>query len=585
MGSNGWTWVQTEDLRGLAPSKVAGGVGTSDHGSLGGLADDDHTQYSLVDGTRDFTGNVTVNGIVNAYAYDTGNYRIDETSSRLQFINELGAGDAIFDFLPAKSGGDGEDDNFVNIWATGGVSAEYLKVGYESDLSPQRYVIEAFAISGGTYHPIYFVHSDSDVMTIDSNGLTLLDGHGITLNSGDITSNSGNITLNSGNIALTDGTITIDDAPVAKILNINKTIYLRTTGDDSNGGYASDDAFLTPERVITELHKWIAEDYLLSVNVGEGTFNCPVSLDPTYAYGDNTSWTGNASEYTSRTINNIDVSTTALITGLEYIDFDVSLPSGSGAAVGHFILVKATSGGSNPNLVKGCHEIVTWNGTTNVATVRCVRVAGSTTLPSGGITGDSVTLVRTVLHFSADDGIEPTSYHHCGTWDSMVFKGVISRVAVKVREGATIVLGENFGSSQWGVNLSCHAGATIYADSSVHSYTDIYTVSVSTRASVSLRNAILNGAKIRSIRSFEGASVDFVSGQVYCGGTTRIIRAYIGGFVIATDSVIEGCISTGTVAFHVTSGGGIYSYNTSTDASTHRGQDGPTLGNGSYHAY
>ncbi len=29
---------------------------TTDHGALGGLADDDHTQYSLVDGTRSFTG-------------------------------------------------------------------------------------------------------------------------------------------------------------------------------------------------------------------------------------------------------------------------------------------------------------------------------------------------------------------------------------------------------------------------------------------------------------------------------------------------------------------------------------------------
>jgi len=31
----------------------------SDHGTLGGLTDDDHTQYSLVDGTRDFTGDVS----------------------------------------------------------------------------------------------------------------------------------------------------------------------------------------------------------------------------------------------------------------------------------------------------------------------------------------------------------------------------------------------------------------------------------------------------------------------------------------------------------------------------------------------
>lgn len=38
----------------------AGGGGVSDHGSLTGLADDDHTQYFLVDGTKALTGNVTL---------------------------------------------------------------------------------------------------------------------------------------------------------------------------------------------------------------------------------------------------------------------------------------------------------------------------------------------------------------------------------------------------------------------------------------------------------------------------------------------------------------------------------------------
>ena len=37
-----------------------GGGGVSDHGALSGLTDDDHTQYSLVDGTRAFTGAITV---------------------------------------------------------------------------------------------------------------------------------------------------------------------------------------------------------------------------------------------------------------------------------------------------------------------------------------------------------------------------------------------------------------------------------------------------------------------------------------------------------------------------------------------
>jgi hypothetical protein len=37
------------------------GSGVTDHGNLAGLTDDDHTQYSLADGTRDFTGDVAIN--------------------------------------------------------------------------------------------------------------------------------------------------------------------------------------------------------------------------------------------------------------------------------------------------------------------------------------------------------------------------------------------------------------------------------------------------------------------------------------------------------------------------------------------
>jgi hypothetical protein len=69
MGST-WSHIQTNDLRGQSPSRVAG-TATSDHGALGGLADDDHLQYALVDGTRAFTGSVNVTG---------GHRSSDETS-------------------------------------------------------------------------------------------------------------------------------------------------------------------------------------------------------------------------------------------------------------------------------------------------------------------------------------------------------------------------------------------------------------------------------------------------------------------------------------------------------------------------
>jgi hypothetical protein len=57
MGST-WSHIATTDLRGQTPFTASGG-GVNDHGGLGGLTDDDHTQYLLADGTRPLTGDWT----------------------------------------------------------------------------------------------------------------------------------------------------------------------------------------------------------------------------------------------------------------------------------------------------------------------------------------------------------------------------------------------------------------------------------------------------------------------------------------------------------------------------------------------
>lgn len=51
--------------------KIGVGAPISDHGNLSGLLDDDHTQYSLVDGTRDFTGDITSPNYNNVHEYNS----------------------------------------------------------------------------------------------------------------------------------------------------------------------------------------------------------------------------------------------------------------------------------------------------------------------------------------------------------------------------------------------------------------------------------------------------------------------------------------------------------------------------------
>ena len=54
---------KTMRYTGAAWVELAGGGGVTDHGALTGLADDDHTQYVLVNGTRVMTGDLTINKV------------------------------------------------------------------------------------------------------------------------------------------------------------------------------------------------------------------------------------------------------------------------------------------------------------------------------------------------------------------------------------------------------------------------------------------------------------------------------------------------------------------------------------------
>ena len=372
--------------------------------------------------------------------------------------------------------------------------------------------------------------------------------------------------------------------PSENVLTANKAFYVRTTGSDANDGLTAATAFLTPAKASEMVKKYVLGLYNITVNVGEGTFNCATHLKPGSGEGANIAWTGVAAAHTSLTINNIDGSATALSAGLEYIDFDVNFAGGSGAAVGMFVLVKTTSGGTNPNLVKGCHEIIAWAA--DVATVRCVRCAGVTKMPSGTITGATLTLVKTVLHFnSSSAGIFELEDKHCGTWNNMALKGSLSYNGVWMIRGASIVLGTNFGTSQWAANLCAQADSSIHADGSVHSYGQNYIVTADTDSFISITSTILSGCWDTGVRAYDRGTVNFQYGQEYCGGTYTPLKALRGGYVNAILSNIEGVTASTVSAFYATSGGGIDATSATDDAATSHVVAAGTPGAGAWIAY
>ena len=60
---------------------------TTDHGDLTGLSDDDHTQYFLVDGTREGTGNFTTSGSVTIY--NNKRYRAKDSGGTIRRVAYL----------------------------------------------------------------------------------------------------------------------------------------------------------------------------------------------------------------------------------------------------------------------------------------------------------------------------------------------------------------------------------------------------------------------------------------------------------------------------------------------------------------
>jgi hypothetical protein len=203
----GWAWQSTADLRGLSPSKIAGGGsgGTSDHGALGGLADDDHTQYVLADGTRAFTGNVTISA--NTLTLDGWQFEWDSANNIAYQTLTGGSGhfERIGDAYPvardvcstAITNGRRAVTEFVH--RTSGIAADGLAAGC------------TFAIAEGVATPnflagIYGVRNGSD-QTGDlqfftrnagtfTNKMTIGAGGDVTILAGTITAN--NIDVPSG---------------------------------------------------------------------------------------------------------------------------------------------------------------------------------------------------------------------------------------------------------------------------------------------------------------------------------------------------------------------------------------------------
>ena len=327
-------------------------------------------------------------------------------------------------------------------------------------------------------------------------------------------------------------TATWQDISWARLLTSGETIYVRTTGNDSNDGTSEVEALLTPGEAINRLYQRIANGYNIVVDLGEGEYTITSPLVPAYPYGEQVEWRGSSEDVSGCVISNIGSVTASGEDDLSYIDFDVTL-TGKTATVGDFLLIKTATGGSNPHMTMGCHEITAWNGGTSKATVRCYRVTGPTEVPDTSVTVD-VTWVKTVLTFTISGGLKLIGAFHSGYWGmtgyGMVFKGedVVSNkftnTAVWAVNGSSVILGPDTGTSGWDTNVYAQNGALVYADGSVHSRCSGWSAVCQNGAVLNLRDgSVISGVVKIGVWSYIGGSVAMQDGHIYaCGaGSSR----------------------------------------------------------------
>ena len=224
--NDGWaTWIEDADvLRVFNGSSWVTFGGTSEHGALSGLLDDDHTQYFLADGTRDLGGALTVDGIsAPAIApefkgriyFDTSSnrFRVSEDGGDYVDLVTGGTVTSVIGESPLSTGGTGADPTITfPSWPPGDLSGVLTNDGSgglswvaDAGGSVTSVIGESPLSTGGTgadptiTFPSWPAGDVSGVLTNDgSGGLSWVSDAGGTVTSVTLDTTTTGLTVSSG---------------------------------------------------------------------------------------------------------------------------------------------------------------------------------------------------------------------------------------------------------------------------------------------------------------------------------------------------------------------------------------------------
>lgn len=451
--------------------------GDVDHGSIGGLAGDDHTIYSLADGSRDLTGNwsidagITIDG--RDLSVDGAKLDLIEAQADVTDATNVAAAGA------AMSGG-AFHDGFSDF-----VSAEHVSLPntITNVLSDHTIVthktmglhqtIEATNNNAGTISKCYAVFADDNDDVDLANALSDADSRviGLVADTSIASGSSGTIrtdgiltatpeqwdTCGAGSgaglvagtkywLGATVGTLTstkpalptqfsvvvgialsttdmlvlpqkVSEADgVVEQITSDLTIYVDTGGNDITGIGDSGDPLATLAGALSFLGpKLISSTATVTIQIADGTYTAGSATDIAHINGDRINIVGeNTHDKTLSSIQSSSGSAGAW-------SIVLNLNSVADIVADDFLLVPGSvTGGTAPATLWGCWKITNVDsGNTRITVASTGRHA---TPPSGAVAG-TVTVVKTILEYSGVNGLVFAGGALLGLIDKVVLLG------------------------------------------------------------------------------------------------------------------------------------------------------------------